>query len=337
MGSVPSAIAAPQTATNPAIPKAGAPAAPAATAPAAANNASGVAADVNGETIPMAELNRRVEAMKASQPALQTNTPAAISALKEVRTQMLNDLVTIKLLEQEARRRKIVTTPQATTDSLTQLKAQFQDETDFNKWLSESKVNQNDVRARISSELSLDELTKQVTSDVTVSDTDIATYYRAHPEDFTINAAVKARHILLAINPNASTADKDAVRKRAQNLIAQLKKGGDFVALAKANSDDQANKDRGGELDLFERGMMIQPLEDAAFGAKKGDIVGPVETQFGMHIIKIDEMLPQKLVELKDVKDDPRLRALILQEKKQAKFDAFVSGLSAAAKIQRYV
>ena len=337
-GCASAAFAAPKTTTTPVIPPVPAiPAIPRATTSTASTSASGVAADVNGEKILLAELDRRVEAVKASEPSLQTNSPAAANALKEMRSRMLDDLVTIKLLSQEARGRKIVTPAKDVDDSMAQLKAQFKSEADFNKWLGDSGVTQADVRARIANELAMDELSKQVTSDVTVSDSDIATFYRAHPEDFTINPAVKARHILLAINPNASAADKDAVRKRAQSLIAQLRKGADFAALAKANSDDQSNKDLGGELPVFERNMMVPEFEKAAFAAKKGDIVGPVETNFGIHIVKIDDVFPQKIVELKDVKDDPRLRAVILQEKKQNKFDAFVAGLKANAKIQKYV
>ena len=330
-------LAAPQTATSPTIPPAPKAATPGANSPAPAAPVSGNVADVNGEKITAAELNRRVEALRASEPSLQSNTPAATAALKQVRAQMLDDLVTIKLLGQEARRRKIVAPAKDVDDSIGQLKTQFKDEAEFNKWLGESGVTQTDVRKRIGDELAMDELTKQITSDVTVSDADIAAFYRAHPEDFTINAAVKARHILLAVNPNASAADKDAVRKRAQNLINQLKKGGDFAALAKTNSDDPSNKDSGGELPIFERGMMVKPFEDAAFGAKEGEVVGPIETQFGMHIIKVDKSLPQKIVDLKDVKDDARLRAVILREKKQDKFDAFVAGLKASAKIQKSV
>ena len=326
-------------ATIPAIPPVSKAATAPASAPAAAAKpvaASGFAADVNGEKITVAELNRRVEALKASEPALQSNTPAATNALTQVRAQMLDDLVTIKLLSQEARRRKIAAPAKDVDDAIGQLRAQFKDEADFNKWLAESGVTQADVRKRLADELAMDELTKQITGDITVNDADLGEFYRAHPEDFTINAAVKARHILLAINPNASAADKDAVRKRAQNLLAQLKKGADFAALAKANSDDQSNKERGGDLPIFERGMMVKPFEDAAFGAKEGALVGPIETQFGMHIIKVEKVLPQKIVDFSDIKDDPRLREVILRDKKQAKFDAFVTGLKASAKIQKF-
>lgn len=299
-------------------------------------NAAGVAADVNGEKITVADLNRRLDARKASEPSLQTNSPAAQKALADMRGQMLDDLITIKLLSQEAKKRKIVTPAKDIDAAVAQIKGQFKTDAEFNAWLKESGVNQNDLRARLTDELAMDELTAQITSDVTVSGDDVSKYYRAHPDEFTTVPAVRARHILLAINPNASASDKDAVKKRAANLIKQLKGGADFVALAKANSDDQTNKDRGGELPVFERGMMVKPFEDAAFGAKVGDIVGPVETDFGFHIIKIDQVLPQRLVELKDIQDDPRVRYLILRDKKQGRFDAFVAGLKSKAKINKY-
>ena len=314
--------------------------APKAATPAASTNAAspnGVAADVNGDKIMLADLNRQVEDIKASEPALQTNSPEATQALASLRSKMLDDLIASKLLNQEARRRKIAIATKDIDALIAQTKKRFKTEADFNKWLTSRGVSLSQLRTILTEEAAMDELTAQITSDVTVSDADVAKYYRENPEYFTIAPAVKARHILLAINPSASDSDKAAVRKRAQNLINQVKKGTDFATLAKNNSDDQSNKDRGGELPVFERGMMVKPFEDAAFGAKKGDIIGPVETQFGIHIIKIDDVLPQKIVELKDVKDDPRLKALILREKKQDRFDAFVAGLQASAKINKYV
>ena len=329
LGVAASALAAP-AATNSAAQPVAAPKTP-------ANAPAGVAADVNGEKILLADLNRRLDAAKASEPALQTGSDAAAKALAEMRDQMLDDLVTIKLLGQEARRRKIAIAPDKVDASVKELKSQFKDDTEFNKWLAMSGVNQTDVRARIGDELAMDELTAQVTADVTVSGDDIAKFYRENPEGFTIPAAIKARHILLAVNPNASPADKELVRKRALGLLKQLKGGADFATLAKNNSDDQSNKDNGGDLGTFERGMMVPAFEKAAFDAKAGDLVGPVETNFGFHIIKIDAVIPQKLVDLKDVKDDPKLKQLILRQKKQERFDAFVAGLKASAKINKYV
>ena len=327
-GTVSVVSAAPATVVNPSNASASAVSAPA---------AAGVAADVNGEKIMVGDLERRIQAVKASEPSLQTDAPAAQKALADIRGRMLDDLITIRLLSQEARRRKIVAPAKDVDNSMAQLKKQFKSDADFTAWLTQNGITQNDLRTRISDELAMDELSTQATADVTVSGDDIAAYYRAHTEEFTIPAAIKARHILLAINPGASPADKELVKKRAQNLLAQLKKGADFSALAKANSDDQSNKDQGGDLGVFQRGQMVPAFEQAAFGAKTGDLVGPVETNFGYHIIKIDGVFPARTVELKEVQDDPRLKALILREKKQDRFDAFVADLKAKSKIQKYV
>ncbi len=327
--------AAPKPATAPATPPA--PKAGVAPAPATATPSNGVAADVNGDKIMLADLNRQIDDIKASEPSLQTNSADATQALSNIRSQMLDDLIVRKLLSQEARRRNITTKPADVDALIEQTKKQFKTPAEFNAWLADRGVSAGELRTVLTEEVSMDELTAQITSDVTVSDDDMATYYRANPDQFTVQPAVKVRHILLAVNPSASAADKEAVRKRAQNLVAQLKKGADFATLAKSNSDDIGTKDDGGLLPIFERGRMEKPFEDAAFGGKKGDIVGPIETGYGMHIIKIEEVLPQKIIELKDVKDDPRLKALILRAKKQDKFDAFVAGLKASAKINKYV
>ena len=338
LGSTSISYAAPKPATaipaTPPVPKAGAPVA-AATAPATPGN--GVAADVNGEKIMLADLNRQIDDIKASEPALQTNSPEATTAISNLRAQMLDDLITRKLLNQEARRRHIITKPEDVDALIEQTKKQFKTPAEFSAWLKDRGVSVSELNNVLTDEVSMDELTTQITSDVTVSDADLATYYRANPDQFTVPAAVKVRHILLAVNPSSSAADKAAVRKRAQSLVDQLKKGADFATLAKSNSDDIGTKDDGGLLPIFEHGRMEKSFEDAAFGGKKGDIVGPIETGYGMHIIKIEEILPQKIVELKDVKDDPRLKALILRDKKQDKFDAFVAGLKANAKINKYV
>ena len=316
--------AAPQTATNPAL-------------VAAPGPANGVAADVNGEKITLADLNKRIELIKASEPALQGNTPEAQTLLTGVRNQMLDQLITIRLLSQEAKKNKIVADPKNVEALVAQLKTRFKTDADFNAFLTGQGVSQGDLRARLSDELAMDELTTRITAAETVSPDDIAAYYRSNADQFTVPTTIRAQHILLAINPSASQADKDVVQKRAQNLIKQIKGGADFAALAKANSDDQSNKDKGGQLPLFTRGEMVPAFEKAAFDAKAGAIVGPVETNFGFHIIKINEVLPQSTVPLKDVQNDPQLKAVVLREKKQTKFNDFLTALKAKAKITKYV
>jgi parvulin-like peptidyl-prolyl isomerase len=98
------------------------------------------------------------------------------------------------------------------------------------------------------------------------TDAEIEAYFAAHPE-----------------------LDPKQTRVKAEELLTRLRAGGDFNALAKEFSVDTSNKDNGGDLGWFGRGMMVKPFEDAAFALKPGELSGVVETQFGYHIIKLEE------------------------------------------------
>lgn len=93
---------------------------------------------------------------------------------------------------------------------------------------------------------------------------------------------VQASHILIR-----SGSDADAARERAQELLGQLRDGADFAQLARQNSQDPGSAVRGGDLGWFTRDRMVEPFSEAAFDASVGEVVGPVETQFGYHIIKV--------------------------------------------------
>lgn len=95
----------------------------------------------------------------------------------------------------------------------------------------------------------------------------------------------KARHILVNFG-----ADKSAAKKKIEGLAAQLKQGKEFTEVASASSDDPGSKAQGGELGWVRRGQMVKEFEDALFGLSAGAISEPVETQFGWHLIKLDEL-----------------------------------------------
>ncbi|MBU3741074.1 MAG: hypothetical protein FGM24_02195, partial [Candidatus Kapabacteria bacterium] len=98
------------------------------------------------------------------------------------------------------------------------------------------------------------------------------------------NVQVKASHILIDFG-----SDKEAAKAEADKLFARAKKGEDFAALARDNSKDPGSAVNGGDLGFFGKGRMVKPFEDAAFTASVGQIVGPVESQFGYHIIKVTD------------------------------------------------
>ncbi len=98
------------------------------------------------------------------------------------------------------------------------------------------------------------------------------------------NEYVHASHILL---PVEGTADTMAVKRQAEQIAREAKQGKDFAQLAREYSKDPSNASKGGDLGWFTHGRMVAPFDKAAFGAKVGEVVGPVRTPFGWHIIKV--------------------------------------------------
>ena len=105
-----------------------------------------------------------------------------------------------------------------------------------------------------------------------------------------VNELVKASHILVKFGSN-----KDSAKAFASQVLARAKKGEDFAALALEYSQDPGSKDRGGEYDYFPKGQMVKPFDDACFNNAPGSVVGPVETDFGYHIIKVSDKISEEI------------------------------------------
>jgi peptidyl-prolyl cis-trans isomerase D len=118
---------------------------------------------------------------------------------------------------------------------------------------------------------------------VTVPPSDVQRYYNDNIQQYSTPERVRASHILL----NTGGKDEAVVRKQAEELLAKVKAGADFAALAKQYSEDPASKDKGGDLDFFPRGQMVAEFEQSAFSLQPGQISDLVKTSYGFHIIKV--------------------------------------------------
>lgn len=114
--------------------------------------------------------------------------------------------------------------------------------------------------------------------------------YKANPERFTLPEKAHVEHILI---DTKTRPDADALQ-RAERVLAEVRASSrSFSDLAREYSDDPSAKTNGGDLGLFGRGRMVKPFEDAAFNLKdKGDIAGPIKTDFGYHVMRLIERQP---------------------------------------------
>jgi peptidyl-prolyl cis-trans isomerase D len=154
---------------------------------------------------------------------------------------------------------------------------------------------------------------------VKVDPDDVRRAYESSIKQYSTPEERQAAHILVAVKPDAPQAEKDAAKKKAEALLAQAKAHPDkFAELAKSSSQDPGSAPQGGDLGSFTRGSMVKPFEDAVFGAKVGDIIGPVQTDFGYHVIKVTGITPSRVRPLDEVKAS--IEADLRRTKAQAKF-----------------
>ena len=138
-----------------------------------------------------------------------------------------------------------------------------------------------------------------------VSDAEIRKYYGDHQQEFGTQEQRHAAHILIPVAMQASEADKEAARAKAEKILQQVKQSpGKFADFARQYSQDPGSAKNGGDLGMFGRGMMVKPFDDAVFQLKPGEISGLVQSDFGFHIIKLLGVNPAKIQPLDKVKDE---------------------------------
>ena len=142
---------------------------------------------------------------------------------------------------------------------------------------------------------------------------------------------VRARHILITLNKDDG-ADADAkAEAKAEDIIKQLKGGADFAKLAGDKSDDKGSAKQGGDLGYFPHDQMVKPFADAAFAMKVGDISDkPVKSDFGYHVIKVEDKRKSSAPPLAEVKDQ------IVNKLGEEETNALVKSLEAKAKIEKF-
>ena len=142
-----------------------------------------------------------------------------------------------------------------------------------------------------------------VAAGIVVSDQQVADYYAANAAKFGRPEQRSASHILIAVDKNADAATRAKAKAKATELVQILQKSPErFAELARTQSQDPGSAAQGGSLGSFARGMMVKPFEDAVFSMKPHEIRGPVESDFGYHIIRLDGIQPAKIAPLNEVR-----------------------------------
>jgi len=166
-----------------------------------------------------------------------------------------------------------------------------------------------------------------------ISPSELLGYYNQHKSEFQQQEEIKASHILIKTEAGpdgkVSAAADAAARKKAEDILKKLRAGANFEELAKKESDDKASAINGGSLGFFQRGSMVPEFEKAAFSLNKGQISDLVKTQYGYHIIRVDDKHQAGMPSIEQVKE--KIEPFLKQQKAQREAEALANSVQSEA------
>ncbi|MGA7110054.1 MAG: peptidylprolyl isomerase [Terracidiphilus sp.] len=157
---------------------------------------------------------------------------------------------------------------------------------------------------------------------------EIQQYFTAHQSEYTVPEQARARHILIKVDQGADAKTDAAAKAKAESILKQIQGGANFADLAKKNSDDPGSKDTGGELGFAQRGRMVPEFDNAIFTQKIGD-TKIIKTQYGYHIVQVEERTPAHTQTLSEVL--PTIQATLIRQKSSAAQESYAQALTSEA------
>jgi peptidyl-prolyl cis-trans isomerase C len=238
--------------------------------------------------------------------------------------QIMPQLVSIEIAKAYAQEHNITVSDKEVDQELAKLKEQVGDQARssgqdvsnqeaYEQALKQNNITEEQLREDIRENLPVQEVQERVAGEAEPSDEEIQNYYEKNKEaQFTTPEQRCVRHILF---------NKDQ-KEKAEDVKQQLENGGDFAKLAKENSQDPGSAAQGGDLGCLGKGETVPEFEQAAFGAERGEIVGPVQTEFGYHILQVTDVKPEQTRSLQEV--ESQIRAQLASEKQSEAFNKWI-------------
>ena len=248
-------------------------------------------------------------AKKPTTAQLKTQCKQQYDALKQ---QVMQFLVSAEWIKQEADKQGVkVSDKEVQKQFADQKKQSFQKEADYQKFLKTSGMTEADLLFRVKLDvISNDVRNKILKGKDTVTDAQIASYYKKNKERF---AQPERRDLEVVLT---------RTKAKAAAAKAALDSGDKWSAVAKKYSIDEASKAQGGKLPGVAKGQQEKAFDDAIFNAKKGKIVGPVKTQFGYYVFKVDKVTPASQQTLAQTKET--IKNLLKSQNQQKALNDFV-------------
>ncbi|MBU5612469.1 peptidylprolyl isomerase [Geomonas azotofigens] len=286
---------------------------------------------VNGSVITKLDMDRALKVMLAQS---QVKQPLAPEAQKEAEAAVLDQLTSVELLYQEAKKLEIPDLDKQIADKVSVNRAKFKTDQEFIEALKSVDMTMQDMKDFTRKDIVINNfIEQQFTAKAAATDAEARKFYEDNKDAyFKQPEAVRASHILVGADAKATPEERKRAKERAEALLKRVKAGEDFAAVAKAESSCPSAS-QGGDLGAFGRGEMVPAFEKAAFALKTGEVSGVVESEFGYHIIKVTDKQEAGAEKFENVKD--KIADFLKKQKVQQEVSSLVEQLKKTAKIEK--
>ena len=264
-----------------------------------------VAAVVNNEIITLSELEKRAapELARVDQEATGSDrAQRRASALRKILDTMIDE----KLVDNELRELKVTISDKEVDAAIEEVKKSYNlNDEQLEQAVTKEGYSLTEYREQMRKQIGRYKLiSEKVRKNVKVSEADVQSEYdrmtRSEGEDYEVHI----RHILIAVPRNATQTAVDQAHRKAAAIAQEARAPGvDFAELARKRSEGSSSSD-GGDLGFFKRGTMVAEFEKVAFNLKTGEVSDPVRTQFGWHVLKLEEIRKLGMKPLAEVRPE---------------------------------
>ncbi len=234
--------------------------------------------------------------------------------------QMLDMLIIKKIIQLEAKKHNVKVTKDEIQAELDKTIENFGGKETFESALQYYGLTEKNIREDIEINLYVNKLLRP---EIEITEEDMKNYFEENKDSFKQEEQVKARHILVE--------DEET----ANEIKEKLDKGEDFEKLAKEYSTDTDTKEKGGDLGFFSKGEMVKEFEEIAFSLKVGEISEPVKTQYGYHIIKVEDRKEEKEANYEESKEE--IKEILFEERLPEAYQNWIQEKMEEYKVQTFL
>jgi len=254
--------------------------------------------------------------------------------LAAMKPRAVDNLIEEELLYQESQKKEIAVDQKTLEAALTDIRGRYDSKENYLTFLKKMKLTEDAFTEKVRRLLAIRQLfTTQVDAKLQVPDEEVKAFYTDNPQHFKTPEQVRARHILIKLEADADKAAREAAMKKMAEVRKKLAGGEAFEDLAKQYSEGPSNI-KGGDLGYFGRGQMVKPFEEAAFALAIGATSDIVETQFGLHLIRVEDKKEPGTVPYEKVRE--RIMEHLKKQKRNQAIATYLQDLKKGAKIEKF-